>query len=290
MSGTVLENPIKNKFKKNLEELPAEPMSVSEAGREILHETVKSPYSTQIVNLPSKGLMYPPDNPLSSGTVEIKYMTTTEEDILTTTSYIKNEVVIDKLLQSLLVTKINYDDLLLGDKNAIMIAARVYGYGKDYPTKVMTPSGNEQDIVVDLELLENKEFDESGVNRGENRFEFVLPIDKNVVEFQLITVGLNRKIDNQLKKNRIAVSKGGRDTQLTTRLGYMLTSVDGNDDPEFIRLFVKSIKSLDSRALRNYISSVQPDIDLSVDVIDEETGEPFRSDVRIDAQFFWPNG
>jgi hypothetical protein len=290
MSGTILENPIKNKFKKAEEEIPVEPMTSAEALRDVPTEVQKSPYSTQIVNLPSKGLLYPPDNPLSAGVVEIKYMTTKEEDILSTTSYIKNDVVIDKLLQSLLVTRINYDDLLLGDKNAIMIAARTYGYGKDYPIKVTTPSGNEQDVVVDLELLENKEFDESGINRGENRFEFILPIDRNVVEFQLITVGLNRKIDAQLKKNRIAVSKGARDTQLTTRLGYMITSVDGNNDPHFIRLFVESIKAMDSRALRNYISSVQPDIDLSVDVIDEETGDPFRADVRLDTSFFWPNG
>jgi hypothetical protein len=283
----ILENPIKNRFKK--EEEQPEQMTPAEASKFTIPEAKKSQYSTNVVELPSKGLLYHPDNPLSSGIVEIKYMTTTEEDILTTESYIRSQIVIDKLLQSLLVTRINYDDLLLGDKNAIMIAARIYGYGKDYTVKVTTPSGNEQEVTVDLEELKTKEFDESKITVGENRFEFTLPIDGNEVEFQLITVGLNRKIEERLKKNRIAVSKGSRDTQLSTRLGYMITEVDGNNDPGFIRMFVENMKALDSRALRNYISSVQPDIDLSIDVIDEETGDPFRTDVRIESHFFWPN-
>lgn len=281
----VLENPIKNRFKK--EEQP-EQMTAAEASK-FVPDDPKKLYSTNVVELPSKGLFYHRDNPLSSGIVEIKYMTTTEEDILTTESYIRSQIVIDKLLQSLLVTRINYDDLLLGDKNAIMIAARIYGYGKDYTVKVTTPSGKEQEVTVDLEELGHKEFDESKVTVGENSFEFILPIDGNHIEFQLITVGLNRKIEERLKKNRIAVSKGSRDTQLSTRLGYMITDVDGNSDPAFIRAFVEKMKALDSRALRNYISSVQPDIDLSVDVIDEETGDPFRADIRIESHFFWPN-
>ena len=288
MSRTILENPIKSKFQQANKEV-AEQMTPQEASKQVVSETQNSPYSTNIVELPSKGLLYPPENPLSSGVVEIKYMTTKEEDILTTESYIRSQVVIDKLLQSLIVTKIDYDDLLLGDKNAIMIAARIYGYGAEYPIKVTTPSGEEQDVVVNLEELQFKEFDESKITAGENRFEFILPIDKNEVVFQLITVGLNRKIEERLKKNRIAVQKGARDTQLSTRLSYMIQAVDGNSDPSFIKLFVENMKALDSRALRNYIASVQPDIDLSLDIIDEGTGEPFRTDVRLESQFFWPN-
>ena len=71
---------------------------------------------TETVELPSKGLLYSKDNPLSSGTIEMKYMTAKEEDILTNAAYIKNGTVIDKLLKSMIVSKINYDDLLIGDK------------------------------------------------------------------------------------------------------------------------------------------------------------------------------
>ena len=87
---------------------------------------------TEIVDLPSKGLLYPKDNPLSSGKIEMKYMTAKEEDILTNQNFIKSGVVIDKLLQSLIISKINYNDLLIGDKNAIMLASRILSYGANY--------------------------------------------------------------------------------------------------------------------------------------------------------------
>ena len=87
-------------------------------------------YQLKTIELPSKGLLYPADSELAKGKVEIKYMTAKEEDILTNQSYIKNGTVLDKLMKSLIVTKINYNDLLIGDKNAIMVASRVLGYGK----------------------------------------------------------------------------------------------------------------------------------------------------------------
>ena len=87
---------------------------------------------TEIIDLPSKGLLYSKDNPLSSGKIEMKYMTAKEEDILTNSALIQKGTVIDEVVKSLIVTKINYDDLLIGDKDALMVAARVLGYGKDY--------------------------------------------------------------------------------------------------------------------------------------------------------------
>ena len=87
---------------------------------------------TEIVELPSKGLIYSKDNPLSSGKIEMKYMTAKEEDILSNQSYIQKGTVLDKLVQSLIVSEVDYDDMIVGDKNAIMIAARVLGYGKEY--------------------------------------------------------------------------------------------------------------------------------------------------------------
>ena len=80
----------------------------------------KFKFPTEVIDLPSKGLLYPKENPLSSGKVEMKYMTAREEDILTNQNYIKNGTVIDELLKSLIITKINYNDLVVGDKNAIM--------------------------------------------------------------------------------------------------------------------------------------------------------------------------
>ena len=121
-------------------------------------------FPTEIIELPSKGLLYPKDNPLSSGKVEMKYMTAKEEDILTTQSYIKQGVVLDKLFKALIVSNgdgmpVKYDDILVGDKNAVMIAARVLGYGKDYEIEVESPSGVKQKETIDLTDIKDKEFD-----------------------------------------------------------------------------------------------------------------------------------
>ena len=108
-------------------------------------------FPTEEVTLPSKGLLYPPTSPLRSGKVRMKYMTAKEEDILTNQNYIKGGTVIDKLLQSLIVDMIKVDELLIGDKNALLVAARILGYGSDYEFKYINPeTGEEEDVSVDL--------------------------------------------------------------------------------------------------------------------------------------------
>ena len=152
-------------------------------------------FPTEIIDLPSKGLIYEKDNPLSSGKIEMKYMTAKEEDILTNQSFIKAGVVLDKLFQSLIVTPINYNDLLLGDKNAIMIAARVLGYGKDYEITVTDDEGNEQKQTIDLTQLEDKEIDCSIYDK-EDAFDFELPVSKRTVKVHLITQRIQKKIND----------------------------------------------------------------------------------------------
>ena len=149
---------------------------------------------TEIVSLPSKGLLYPEDNPLSSGKVEMKYMTAKEEDILTNQSYIQNGTVIDKLLQSLIVSDINYNDLLIGDKNALLIASRILGYGSEYK---FTYEGQEE--TIDLTTIKEKELDESLYQKGLNRFTFELPSTGVNVVFKLLTHGDEIKIQNEIK-------------------------------------------------------------------------------------------
>ena len=125
-------------------------------------------FPTEVVDLPSQGLLYPKDSPLSSGTIEIKYMTAREEDILTSANLIKKGIVIDKLLEALIVDKsIKLDDMLLGDKNAILIASRILAYGKDYEVEV-----DGKEVVVDLTTLKEKKLDEKIVVNGANEFDF----------------------------------------------------------------------------------------------------------------------
>ena len=131
-------------------------------------------FPTEEIELPSKGLVYSKDNPLSSGKIELKYMTAKEEDILTNQNYIKDGTVLDRLLKSLIVTKINYNDLIVGDKNAIMVAARILGYGKDYTFKY-----EDEEITVDLTELNSSYLDESKViEKGINKFNFEMPSTK----------------------------------------------------------------------------------------------------------------
>ena len=135
----------------------------------------------ETVELPSKGLLYAKDSPLASGTIEMKYMTAKEEDILTNANYLNNGTAIDKLLRSLVVDKkIRYNDLLVGDKNAMMIAARVLSYGKDY-----TFSYNNEEHTVDLSTLKLKYADEKIIKDRKNEFLFKLPNTDNTVTFKL---------------------------------------------------------------------------------------------------------
>lgn len=234
---------------------------------------------TEIVKLPSKGLLYPTDNPLSSGEVEIKYMTAKEEDILTNQNYITNGTVLDKLLKSLIVSKINYNDLLIGDKNAIMIAARILGYGAEYKFKYQG-----QEETVNLSEIENKEIDESLYTKGLNEFPFTLPTSGNEITFKLLTHGDEIKINQELE----GLKKINKENspELTTRLKHMITSINGEKDPKVIRDFIDTaFLSRDARAFRDYISKIQPDVDLTF--FPSSTERPVS--VPIGVNFFWPD-
>lgn len=248
----------------------------------------KSTYTgpTEIVELPSRGRPYPSGHPLSSGKIEMKYMTAKEEDILTNQSYIKSGIVLDKLFQALIVTPVDYNDLLLGDKNAIMVAARVVGYGSKYKAKVATPSGNEQEIEVDLTQLENKPIDWSlYTEQGKCEFDFELPVTKQVVTVKLLTQRDSKKIEQELT----GLAKIKQDAQLTTRMKYMIVAVDGNRDNATTRKFVDNMLAIDSRAVRTFVNNITPDIELKVDLVDEVTGEPFRGSFTFGLDAFWPD-
>ena len=240
----------------------------------------KFKFPTEVVELPSKGLIYPKDNPLSSGKIEMKYMTAKEEDILTNTNYIQKGIVLDKLLESLIVSKINYNDLITGDKNALLIAARVLGYGKDYE---FTYGG--ETLSVDLTTLEDKNLNPKNlIEEGINEFEFSLPSSKTTITFKLLTHGDEKSIDRELE----GLKKIRKDIvpEATTRLKYMITSVDGDREKKTIREFIDTyLLARDARALREEIRRVSPDVELKYygDDVEEAINIP------IDITFFWPD-
>ena len=234
---------------------------------------------TEIIELPSKGLLYPEGSELAKGTLEMKYMTAKEEDILTNQSYIQKGTVLDKLMKSLIISKINYDELLIGDKNAIMVAARILGYGKDYSFSVLG-----EDHTVDLSTLENKPINEELFKDGENNFEFTLPHSGNKVTFKLLT----HKDEQDISRELEGLKKINKDNspELTTRLKYLITSVEGKTEKKDIREFVDNyLLARDSRALREYVKEIQPDVDLTF----FPTGESNRINIPIGVSFFWPD-
>ena len=237
-------------------------------------------FPTEIVDLPSKGLVYPTDHPLRSGKVEMKYMTAKEEDILTNQNYIQKGIVLDKLLEALTLNKFSLKDMIPGDKNALIIASRILGYGKDY---TFTYGGKEYN--VDLSTLDSKEFDESLITpRG--TFKFTLPVSKTEVEFKLLTDKDEELIEQELqgfKKLNKEIS-----SDVTTRLKYHLTAVDSSQDRNVIKEFVEfSLLAADSRALRLYIKEISPDINLTTKV--EINGVEEGIDIPISLNFFWPD-
>jgi hypothetical protein len=234
---------------------------------------------TETIELPSKGLLYPEGHPLSEGTIEIKYMTAKEEDILTNQNYISNGTVLDKLLKSLIVTKFNYDDLVIGDKNAIMIAARILGYGAEYK---FTYNGVEE--VVDLSKIENKPLDESLYIKGKNEFSFDLPSSNNEITFKFLTHGDESKINQELEG--LKKLKKDDSPELTTRLKYMITSINGNRDSKTIREFVdQAFLARDARAFREFINKIQPDVDLTF--FPSSSNKSISLPIGIN--FFWPD-
>ena len=236
-------------------------------------------FPTEEVELPSKGLIYPKDHPLSSGKVEIKYMTAKEEDILSNQSFIQKGNVLEKLLRSVIINKdINVDDLIVGDKNALLIATRILGYGKEYK---VTIAG--QDETIDLTELENKSFDNNLMLEGKNEFSYTLPSTGTVITYKIIT-GRDEKV---IERELAGLKKINKESNpsLSTRLKFMIQSVDGNEDKKLIREFVDNqFLARDSRAFRTHVAETQPDVDLKYIT---ESGEEVT--VPIGLTFFWPD-
>ena len=241
-------------------------------------------FPTETVTLPSKGILYPEDSPLSKGHIEMKYMTAREEDILTNQNYIENGIVVDKLLQSLIVTEnINYNQLLIGDKNAILIAARILGYGSDYTFEYRGQSYN-----IDLTEAVDKNLDKSLVKEGKNEFDYTLPTSKIDITFKLMTHEDETKISKELEGLKKLDKLSSK--PVSTRLKHTITSINGDYEKKTIREFVDNkMLARDARALRKYISDMRPDVDLTFEYEDERTGNTAEMAIPIGVGFFWPD-
>ena len=237
---------------------------------------------TETVDLPSKGLLYSKESSLSEGKIEMKYMTAKEEDILTNSNYIRQGVVIDKLLQSLIISPINYSDLLIGDKDAVMMAARILGYGKDYDFQY---SGEK--VTVDLSTLQAKELDESLIKeKGKNEFQYKLPNTDNNITFKLLTQKDDKDIDAELEG--LKKLNKNINSELTTRLKYMILSINGNYERSVVRQFVDTaFLAKDAKAFREYYAQISPGVETKVK-FQTEVGDEEDINIQFNSNFFWP--
>ena len=241
-------------------------------------------FPTEVIDLPSEGKVYPKDSPLSSGKLELKYMTTREEDILMSENLIKKGVVIDKLLDSLIVTKgVKQEDLILGDKNAVLVASRILAYGPEYTVEVTNPNDVDEKVehTFDLSKCPFKELSKD-VDYSDNSFDFTTPVGKNKLKFKLLTGADETLIEKDIKQS----SKFGVSSDISTRLRYTVTEVDGDTKSSTINEFTQNLLARDSVALRGYIRDIAPDIDLTSEV--EIGGETVSVSIPLTVEFFWP--
>lgn len=242
-------------------------------------------FPTETIDLPSEGKFYPEGHPLRSGKVDVKYMTAREEDILTSTNLIQKGTVIDKLMESIIVTKgVTPDSMLVGDLNAVMVAARILAYGKEYPTALVCVSCQKKfEHSVDLTELG---MITPSVLPTNGEYTATLPTGV-VVTFKLLTRGDEKEISNEI--TALKKFNGSVETDTTTRLKYMITSVNGNTDKKVVREFSDAIIIRDLRALREEIKKVTPDVDFEIVTQCPSCEADVKMRMPIGANFFWPD-
>jgi len=242
-------------------------------------------FPTEVLDLPSQGKVYPLDHPLSSGQIRIKLMTAKEEDILSSSNLIKKGLAIDTLFESIIVDGIKSDDIIIGDKNAILLATRLLGYGAEYNLQFFSSKKGETiNVNFDLSTIQTKEVDFS-VFKNKNEFDYTTPSGTKLT-FKILTHGDERLIDKDVE----ALKKINKDvsSEISTRLRYMIKSVDGKSDLATINKFVNNMLAKDSRALREHIKSMSPDMNMKFEYTHED-GEVEEAPIALGVGFFWPS-
>lgn len=245
----------------------------------------------QEVRLPSKGRVYPVESALhNKETVEIRSMTAREEDILTSRALLRQGKAISQLLRNCIVDKsIEPDEMIVGDRNAILVAIRVSGYGAGYETRVECPECEESfDHTFDLSQVPVEDLKQEPEAAGRNLFSFKLPMSGRVVRFKLLTGAEERELSTIQERTKKAKGVGGVESIVTSRLFHQIVSIDSEDDRGKLQRLVNSMIAGDSRALRNHMDSVAPGLDMTSTITCAHCGTESEVDMPMGAEFFWP--
>jgi len=248
---------------------------------------------TEFVELPSEGKYYPEGHPLrGQDSIEIKQMTAKEEDILTSKTLLKKGVALDRVIQNLIVNKnINAANLLIGDRNAIIIAIRKSGYGSEYSTKVTCPSCRvTQEYLFDLDELEIKnssDLGDAGVNDNEDgTFDIELPLTKANITFRLLTGYDERNFAKAIENDR---KRKLEERNVTRQLKNIVVSVNGDESPTAIQYLANNIPSMDARHLRMAHELATPNLDMAHNFECSDCDFEHHMEVPLTADFFWPD-
>jgi hypothetical protein len=248
---------------------------------------------TEFVTLPSGGRFYPQGHPLHNrDTVEIKYMTAKEEDILTSRALLKEGLALDRMLQSLLVEEgVRIDSLLVGDKNALLIAARRTGYGPEYITSVSCPACNtSEQFEFDISEPKTNNFeqnieDDPSVLIKNNNVLVTLPMTKATVECRMLTGADETRL---LKEATRKAKRKAEERTMTDLFRSYIVSVNGESSPLVIEGFIQALPARDARVLRAAYSSCVPNVDLTQLYDCPNCGHIADMEVPLTSDFFWP--
>lgn len=245
---------------------------------------------TTTIELPSRGIPYAEDHPLSDGTIEIRYMTAADEDVLTDRNLIRKGTFVDKLYERVVVEEgVDPDEVLVGDKSAVLLATRILAYGADYEITVRDPyTQMNKKVMIDLSEISPVELDWDNMNQGQTEFEFELPVSKSLVTWRLMKSSDQKVIQRQQRKFQQHDGEDYVQPTVTTRLRHLISSVDGDDNLNTIRNFVNNLIAADSFALRKEIRKYTPDLDMTFEH-EASDGSIVDTNITLDADFFLPS-
>lgn len=257
---------------------------------------------TEFIEIPSKGKFYPQGHPLNGvEAVEIKHMTAKEEDILSSKTLLKQGIAIDRFLESVLVDKkLSSESMLIGDKNALIVAARCSGYGNEYLAGITCPNcGTSSKQEVDLTEAKNpyhgydeEEVEEedqlkgvSGPN-GAGNYIITLPVTKAAFEVKLMTGREEKAFSKRMQQRK---KRRQSEAMMTDQFKTFTVSINNTGDLRQMYRFIDNLPVRDSRFLRTTYNKLSPALNLKHDFVCPECDHEQEVEVPITAQFFWPD-
>jgi len=246
----------------------------------------------ELVPVPSEGKVYAKETGLFGiQGLEIKAMTAREEDILASRALIKKGTVVSELVSACLIDKnVNVGNLLIGDRDSLMVSIRITGYGTSYNATVECPSCGtiHKDHEFNLAELEIKRLELNPISEGINEFEFSLPVSKKQVVFKFLTINDDIQLTRERERKQALFGSEYIAGNVTETLGAHIVSIDGIRDRSKINMFINKMPALDSSRLRQYIKKYKPGLDMRAHLHCNNCNSHNRIDLPIGISFFWP--